>query len=293
MKIGNPEDLKNIDGFHQAFNARCQADNLNFQKFIGPDDKFQFSCQRTNVCCKNFTDGERIILEPYDVYRLSRSRKISTSAFLERYSELTIDSETHLPIALLTYKGEERRNKCHFLRSFGCGVYKDRPLRCRLYPLGRINNNNQSYFMLINNCPCGDSPCGKEWSVQSWVDDSEAEDYLDNQNILHSIYYMINKDAYRLLPLETKTLFGRGLYDIDSFLRRLPAEDRPESDIEIMGKLKNWAEDFIANNGCLLPEYDRGRRKLTMAGRKDEHSGSLENSPEAKRKIPENVTVAD
>ena len=112
MNIGDPRELYKIDGFAQDFIKSCQNNCINHQKFIGPDDRFAFACERTNVCCKNFSEEDRIVLEPYDVLRLSRRFNISTQRILHDFAELALDENTHFPIAFLTYKGKSRKNKC-------------------------------------------------------------------------------------------------------------------------------------------------------------------------------------
>ncbi|UCE66054.1 MAG: YkgJ family cysteine cluster protein [Candidatus Zixiibacteriota bacterium] len=207
------------------------------------------------MCCKNFSSNDRIIIEPYDVLRLSRRLSISTGKFLEQYADLTLDDHTHFPVALLKYKGNRRRNKCHFLRSYGCSVYEDRPLRCRLYPLGRILNRGKSYFIHIGNCICEDSPGDKSWGAQEWTDASGAEDYLDYQGCISDIFSFADWDAYRNLNKDLKHMLGEALCNIDGFLEKIPEISRPVSDKEIMLSLKCWIEGFFIDNGCLESDY--------------------------------------
>jgi Fe-S-cluster containining protein len=83
---------------------------------------FFFSCAQCLRCCHH----KKIQVNPYEIARLAVNRGLSTALFIERY---THDSGTIL--------NWEEDGACVFLDSKGCGVHPDRPLVCRLYPLGR------------------------------------------------------------------------------------------------------------------------------------------------------------
>jgi len=85
-------------------------------------DTFMYTCHRCLRCCSH----KRIRINPYEVYRLSRHVGMSTTEFLAAH---TICGGTELA------RREDER--CVFLTDQGCGVHADRPLVCRLYPLGR------------------------------------------------------------------------------------------------------------------------------------------------------------
>ena len=84
---------------------------------------FSFKCMRCSVCCVNRT----IKIGAYEGERLARRKGITPSEFFERYTE----SEEHI----LRLKSD---GTCIFLIGEGCGVHPDRPLVCRLYPLGLL-----------------------------------------------------------------------------------------------------------------------------------------------------------
>ena len=283
MHIGDPGDLKKIDGFTNAYAENCRRNSLNHKDFIGPRDRFDFTCKRTNVCCKNFSSNDRIIIEPYDVLRLSRRLSISTGKLLEEYADLTLDDNTHFPLALLKYKGNKRRNKCHFLRSYGCSVYEDRPLRCRLYPLGRILNRGKSYFIHIGNCQCGNTPEDKSWGAQEWIDASGAENYLEYQGYISDIYSFADWHAYGNLNNDIKLMLGETLYNIDEFLEKIPQISRPVSDKEIMLSLKYWVEGFFIDNGCLESDY-RTRKVVKLTAGTGSEKGKFTGSITAEKK---------
>ena len=82
---------------------------------------FSFSCSRCLRCCRH----KRIQVNPYEIARLAGNRGISTTDFIRRF---TTDGGT-----VLKWGAD---GVCSFLDSEGCSVHPDRPLVCRLYPLG-------------------------------------------------------------------------------------------------------------------------------------------------------------
>ncbi|UCC78490.1 MAG: YkgJ family cysteine cluster protein [Candidatus Zixiibacteriota bacterium] len=255
MHIGDPGDLLKVDGFTLAYAESCRKYGLIHKKFLGQLDRFAFNCRRGNACCKNFSPTDRIIVEPYDVLRLSRKLKITTAKFMGECADLTLDEHTHFPLAMLRLKGNDSRNKCFFLRSYGCSVYEDRPLRCRLYPLGRILYRGKSYFIHIDNCKCHDSQKGRSWSVREWIDACGAHDYLEYQRLVGEVFSCADEDKYRSLNEKIKLGSGKLFYDIDKFLKKIPDNSRPLSDREIMLDLKRRVEDFLFETGCLERNY--------------------------------------
>jgi hypothetical protein len=69
----------------------------------------------------------RVQLNPYEAARLARNRGMTTSEFRAACTE----DGAGLVLA------QTEAGACVFFGSEGCTVYPDRPLVCRLYPLGR------------------------------------------------------------------------------------------------------------------------------------------------------------
>ncbi len=90
------------------------------------ESPFFFKCQVCGVCCTN----KAIRISPYEALRLARNLEISTSEVYRSYAE---------------EGGTVLRNKpdgtCIFLNPRGCRVHPDRPLVCRLFPLGQITDS--------------------------------------------------------------------------------------------------------------------------------------------------------
>jgi Fe-S-cluster containining protein len=87
------------------------------------EETFGYVCRRCLNCCRH----KRIQLNPYEVARLARNRGLKTSEFSAAFTE----SGAGIVLA------KTESGTCVFLGGEGCTVHSDRPLVCRLYPLGR------------------------------------------------------------------------------------------------------------------------------------------------------------
>jgi len=100
----------------------CASNGIDPQVF-GRRHSFGYVCRRCLKCCHH----KRIQLNPYEVARLALNRGLSTTGFRAAWTE---DG------AGLVLRQTET-GACVFLGGDGCSVHPDRPLVCRLYPLGR------------------------------------------------------------------------------------------------------------------------------------------------------------
>ena len=101
-------------------------------------------CKGCSDCCKGM--GNSIVLDPYDVYRLTEHLNCTFERLIGEAFELTVVDGLILPC--LAMKGPEEA--CTFLNKEGrCSVHPYRPGICRLFPLGRIYEEDSfSYFLL-------------------------------------------------------------------------------------------------------------------------------------------------
>ena len=105
-------------------------------------------CKGCSDCCRGM--GNSVVLDPWDVYSLSRGLNSSFSGLLNEYVELNVVDGLVLPNLSMT--GAEER--CGFLDEEGrCSVHGFRPGICRLFPLGRYYENREfRYFLQSREC---------------------------------------------------------------------------------------------------------------------------------------------
>ena len=87
------------------------------------EQTFGYFCHACSRCCQ----GKVIQVNPYEIARLARHLDVSTGAFQEKWTEGGKG----------TVLARTEDDACVFLGRGGCTVHGDRPLVCRLYPLGR------------------------------------------------------------------------------------------------------------------------------------------------------------
>jgi uncharacterized protein len=131
---------------------------------------FGFSCSRCLACCRN----KKIQLNPYEIARLADNRGLSTAGLISQY--------TTSGGAFLRF-GQD--GACVFLNGQGCSVHSDRPLVCRLYPLGRrVEFSGPETFSQID----PDKEC-----KGIFHEEGSIEDYLEEQGALP---FMCAADKY-------------------------------------------------------------------------------------------------
>jgi Fe-S-cluster containining protein len=107
---------------------------------LAETDPLQLSCG-TGGCVSNCcTSGEPIVLNPYEIALICRESNMSYEDLLDF---VDTDRADGFPLVMLP-----REPACHFYTKQGCSIYKARPLACRLFPIGRVYENMQSWFVL-------------------------------------------------------------------------------------------------------------------------------------------------
>ena len=134
-------------------------------KLYGANDMVKADCHDCvgcSDCCKGM--GSSIILDPMDLWRITYHKKISFEALLEKYIELNVVDGMVLP----NLKLSEKEEACAFLNEEGrCSIHPYRPGICRLFPLGRVyEEEGFRYFLQIHECKKKDK---SKIKVKKWL----------------------------------------------------------------------------------------------------------------------------
>lgn len=129
---------------------------------IGEDETFSFGCRRCGRCCCN--RDEPIQLTGIDVYAIANALGRSTADILERYTETVPGARTGLPVVFIR---ELADGCCPFLRKKQCTIQQNKPIVCRLYPLGRIIHEGKPLYITQQNASCGKA---RDVKVGDWLD---------------------------------------------------------------------------------------------------------------------------
>lgn len=149
-------------------------------------------CIGCSDCCRGM--GSSILLDPMDIWRLTSNLKTDFNSLLERYVELGMVDGLILPNLKLAGDGES----CSFLNSEGrCSIHTFRPGICRLFPLGRIyEENGFKYFFQIHECPKTDKTKIK---VKKWLGIADIKSY---EKYISDWHNFINQCEDALVQLE-------------------------------------------------------------------------------------------
>ena len=156
-------------------------------------------CKGCSKCCTGM--GESIILDPYDVYRLCGGLNISFEQLLVSSIELNVVDGVILP----NLKMNKETNACSFLNNEGrCSVHSIRPGICRMFPLGRIYDEESfKYFIQVYECPSKNT--GKV-KVKKWIDTPNLNAYEKYINDWHRLLKRIEEKIYSMELDEQKKI---------------------------------------------------------------------------------------
>lgn len=145
-------------------------------------------CAGCSACCHGM--GESIILDPYDIYRLTTNLEMSFETLLSRYIELNVVDGIILP----NLKMAGAQEACGFLDENGrCSIHAHRPGICRLFPLGRYYENGSfQYFLQTYECKKENRTKVK---VKKWIDTPNLKQYEWFVNDWHEFLMKLEKRA--------------------------------------------------------------------------------------------------
>ncbi len=105
-------------------------------------------CKGGSDCCRGM--GSSIVLDPYDCFMLCKNLGESFESLLSYAIELQVVDGIILP----NLKMADKTDACAFLNEQGrCGIHSFRPGFCRMFPLGRIYENQSfQYFLQVHEC---------------------------------------------------------------------------------------------------------------------------------------------
>lgn len=133
--------MRKVENLSEISDGRIYG--LNDMVRVGSQD-----CKGCSDCCKGM--GSSILLDPLDIYRITKNENLSMEQLLEDKVELNVVDGIILPNLRMT----QEKQQCGFLNEEGrCSIHKSRPGICRIFPLGRCYDGHSfSYFLQVNEC---------------------------------------------------------------------------------------------------------------------------------------------
>ena len=127
-------------------------------------------CEGCSACCKGM--GNSVVLDPYDVWRLSKGLGIPFAEMIGRQVMLSIVDGLILP----SLNMENETGVCPFLNEAGrCSIHAFRPGICRLFPLGRYyQEDGFSYVLMTGECKKENRTKVK---IEKWIGEADLKTY--------------------------------------------------------------------------------------------------------------------
>ena len=190
-------------------------------RLYGPRDMVKADCggcAGCSQCCESM--GSTIILDPFDVWRLTTGLGVSFEALLEDKLELNLVEGVILPN--MKTSGEQEQLRLSERGGRRCSIHGLRPGFCRIFPLGRLYENHSfQYFLQVHECP--KEPKSKV-KVQKWID---TPDLKRNEKFIIDWHYFLKEITARLREQDGEKYQKMvDLYILKSFYQKPWEKDR-------------------------------------------------------------------
>ena len=128
------------------------------------------NCEGCSACCKGM--GNSVVLDPYDVWRLSKGLAIPFANMIGSQVMLSVVDGLILP----SLNMENDMGVCPFLNQEGrCSIHAFRPGICRLFPLGRYyHEDGFSYVLMTGECKRENRT---KVRIEKWIGESDIKSY--------------------------------------------------------------------------------------------------------------------
>ena len=138
---------------------------LNDMAKLGCND-----CSGCSSCCRGM--GNTIVMDPYDVWRLTGGLGVSLQQLLAGHLELNVVDGIILPN--LKRAGDSELGT-FLIDAGGCSIHPYRPGICRLFPLGRYyEEDGFRYILQVHEC---EKQNRSKVKIRKWMDTPDMERY--------------------------------------------------------------------------------------------------------------------
>lgn len=206
-------------------------------EIIKEDKKFKFKCKKCGFCC----DNTIIQLYPFDIYNICKTLNLTTQELHKsNFTKFLLD-ENQIPRCILNNKPN-----CKFKVNNLCEIYEDRPLRCKLFPIGRYFEKDKIEYILPKQ-KCQGFDTGQKQTVSEFLSEQEVSKF-DNLAKQWNNFIIEWKDNQKtqMFPIFFRKIF----YDFDdkiikSYREKLNPENNEE---DLMKNLYEIAETLLQNS---------------------------------------------
>ena len=172
----------------QSLNEICDGRMYTENDMVRTDTGNCAGCRQ--VCCKGMERS--IVLDPYDVHRLTQSLNTTFDQLLKGPVEINIVDGIMLPNLAMN----KDTDACSFLDSSNkCTIHDARPGVCRLFPLGRYWEDDTHYKYIFQKDQCHKENLSKI-KVKKWINNPADPGYDQFIKDWHRYIVRIRKAVY-------------------------------------------------------------------------------------------------
>ena len=198
---------------------QVRMEEISDGKLYGVNDMVKADCndcKGCSACCQSM--GNSIVLDPLDIYLLTTGIHCKFEDLLADKLDLNVVEGIILPNLKMTGKEE----KCAFLNEEGrCSIHSIRPGICRIFPLGRIYENESfQYFLQMNECKKQNRTKVK---VKKWID---TPDIKKNEMFIIRWHYFLKELGRKLPSLSAEKVKRINMYILNIFFVTLYEKGR-------------------------------------------------------------------
>lgn len=189
-------------------------------------------CEGCSACCHNM--GNSIVLDPFDVYRLTNGLNCKFEELL--LDKLDLNVVDYIILPNLKMNGD--KEACGFLNEEGrCSIHSKRPGLCRIFPLGRIYEDGKfQYFLQVNECGRNRTKV----KIKKWIDTPEIG---KNENFINEWHYFLKDLGEKIPKLSEEAAKRINMYILNVFFVTLYEGNRDF--YEQFGERMSKAREFL------------------------------------------------
>lgn len=207
---------------------------LNDMVKVGCED-----CKGCSDCCRDV--GNTIVLDPYDIFLLTTGLNLTFEQLLVKHLDLNVVDGMILP----NLKLRENREGCTFLNDEGrCSIHPYRPGFCRMFPLGRVYEDGDFYYILqVNECK---KERRTKMKVKKWID---IEDVSRNEGFINQWHFFVKETAADFINHSEEKVKAITMLILNVFYVTLYEESRDfyEQFAERMQSVKKQIKEILSD----------------------------------------------
>jgi len=128
-------------------------------------DDFSYQCNCCNRCCRH----KDIQVNPFELLQIAEALGLTTTEALNQF----VQNEK-------PFLKQNSDGSCVFLGTQGCTIHSHRPGVCRIYPLGRLKDEDgQEYFIHLTPAINSAGVYGKQGTIADYIVQQGADPYFE------------------------------------------------------------------------------------------------------------------